>query len=160
MVERQTIEKIRTDATDCSEEALESEFEQFFSNQPAICNFVMDVTSAGNQSAGELALYMSFVVYKSLLLDRDGSLESVGNEEIADACSESGDWVHRMSEAEETGVQSPSLSKLNDEPYLISYVISEVHDAIKNGLELTEEEKGAVFFVLTAVIESLTANSN
>ena len=159
MVERQTINKVRTDATDCTEEALEREFEQFFSKQPAICNFVMDVTSEGNQSAGELALYMSFVVYKALLLDRDGSLESVGNQEIANACNESGDWVHRMSEAEETGGPSSSLSQLNDEPYLVSYVISEVHDAIKNGLELTEEEKGSVLFVLTAVIASLTANS-
>ncbi len=160
MVERQTIDKVRSDVTDCSEEALEKEFEEFFKKQPAICNFVMDLTAAGDPSAGELALYMSYVVYKALLVNRSGSLGRVSSEEIADACSESGDWVHRMSEAGETGAQSPWLSKLNDEPYLISYVISEVHDALKGGLELKEEEKGAVFFVLTAVIASLTANSN
>ena len=160
MVERQIIETIRTETADCSEDVLEREFEEFFKNQLAVCNFVMDLTSTRNHSAGELALYMSYVVYKAILLDRDGSLGPVTSEEIADACRASGDWVHRMSDAEETGVQSPSLSNLNNERCLISYVISEVHDALKGGLDLKEEEKGAVFFVLTAVIASLTASSN
>jgi len=169
MVDRQTIDSVRSAAADCSESELEREFEEFFKNQPDLCDFVMDLTSSGPPTAGELALYMCYVVYKATMADRDGPLNRVTSKEITDACSESGDWVHRMSEIDATKVieatkdieiQSPSPSKLDDEPHLMGYVISEVHDALKGGLDLGEEEKGAVFFVLTAVISSLTANSN
>ncbi len=159
MVTRETIATIRTRAVECSDEILEKKFESFFKKQPALCDFVMELTSTSRQSVGELALYLSYVVYEALMVDRAGSLDEVTSEEIAHACHESEHWVQRMSESQATELPSSTLSDLGDEPHLISYVISEVHHAATDGLDLKPEEKGAVFFVLTAVIASLTANS-
>ena len=158
MVTRETIATIRAGAVECSDEILEKEFESFFKKQPALCDFVMELTSTGRQSVGELALYLSYIVYEALLVEGAGSLDEVTGQEIAHACHESEHWVHRMSESQAAELPSSTLSDLGDEPHLISYVISEVHDAATGGLDLTPEENGAVFFVLTAVIASLTTD--
>jgi hypothetical protein len=47
-----------------------------------------------------------------------------------------------------------SLQK-DTEPHLLQYVISELNEPLENGVELNDEEKGEIFFVLKTVIASL-----
>jgi hypothetical protein len=157
MVQKQTIERIRGQVADCSDEALEREFDEFFEKQPQICDFVMDVASSSSQSVRELSLYLSYVTYKALVLDT-GLTDPVDATEIVDACCESQEWIQRISEMDREQFDSAAASDIGDEPYLLGFVITEVQDAIEDGLKLDDEEKGTVFFVLKTVISSMTAS--
>ena len=159
MIQKQTIDKICTHVAACSNEVLEREFNVFFQDQSEICEFVMDLTSASSQSVRELTLYLSYVTYK-VLAEGGGSGKKITSERITEACRESEEWIQNLAELEETEIPSTSLSTMGDEPYLIGFVINEVHDAIEDGLDLREEEKGTVFFVLKTVIRTLTQDSD
>ena len=157
MVEKQTIERIRAHVADCSDEALEQEFDQFFARQSEVCDFVMDLTSSSSQKVRELSLYLSYVTYKALSEDT-GLTEPVGADVIQNACRESQEWIQRVSEMNADQFSSATASQVGNEPYLLGYVIAEVQDAIEDGLDLGEEEKGTIFFVLKTVIASMTLN--
>ena len=160
MIQRETIDKIRTNVAACSDEALEEEFDGFFRTQSEICDFVVDLTSTSSQRVRELTLYLSYVVYKALAEDGGGYGGAITSERIAAACRESEEWIQHLAEMEETEIHSAPLSTVGEEPYLIGFVITEVHDAIEDGLDLKEEEKGTVFFVLKTVIRALTARGD
>ena len=155
MVQKQTIERIRAHFADCSDESLEREFDQFFARQSEVCDFVMDLTSSSSQKVRELSLYLSFVTYKVLSEDT-GLTEPVGAEVIVNASRESQEWIQRVSEMDARAFSSATASEVGNEPYLLGFVISEVEDALEDGLDLDEEEKGTIFFVLKTVIASMT----
>jgi hypothetical protein len=159
MVEKQTIERIRTHVANCSDETLEQEFDQFFARQSEVCNFVMDVTSSSSQRVRELSLYLSYVTYKALSEDT-GLTTPVGAEVIVNASRESQEWIQRVSEMNADQFSSATASEVGNEPYLLGFVIGEVQDAVEDGLDLGEEEKGTIFFVLKTVIASMTLNVN
>ena len=158
MVHRDTIDRVRRQVAECPDEALDREFEGFFRDQGEICDFVMDLTATSRQPVRELALYLSYVVYRVVAED-SGPLRPVRPETIAAACLESRRWIERMSEpvvAEAAAVPEAAGA----EPYLIGYVVTEVQDAIEDGLDLGDEETGTVLFVLKTVISSLTDGSD
>ena len=160
MVTQDTIQQVRIALAKSSAKGLESEFANFFKDQPALTDFVMELTSTSRQSVSQLSLFMSYVVYKSVLLEAGGSLEEITGDRIAHASHKSEDWVHEMSQSQAWTLPASALSEVSEELPLISYVISEIHEADIDGLNLEEEEKGAVFFVLTSVIASLTKQSD
>ena len=41
------------------------------------------------------------------------------------------------------------------EPHLLQYIVSELNEPMEDGAELTDEEKGEVFFLLKTIISSL-----
>ena len=157
MVQKQTIERIRAQVADCSDETLDREFDQFFARQSEVCNFVMDLTSSSSQKVRELSLYLSYVTYK-ILSEDTGLADPVGAEVIVNACRESQEWIQGVSEMDARDFSSASASEAGNEPYLLGFVISEVQDALEDGLDLDEEEKGTIFFVLKTVIASMTVS--
>ena len=155
MIQKQTIEKIRQDVASCSDEALEREFDQFFSKQSEVCDFVMDVTSSSSQKVRELSLYLSYVTYKTLSGDLNLD-EPIASEIIVRAGRESQEWIQKVGEMDAEQFSAASASEVGSEPYLLGFVVTEVQDAIEDGLDLNEEEKGTVFFVLKTVIAAMT----
>jgi hypothetical protein len=66
-------------------------------------------------------------------------------------------WMTRVSEAAGAELQDSIVHSLqkDTEPHLLQYVISELNEPLENGVELNDEEKGEIFFVLKTVIASL-----
>lgn len=156
MVAKSTIERIQVSVADCSDESLESEFDRFFRDQPAICDFVMDVTSTTGQRVREMTLYLGYVGYKSLLETYGDTLPQATAETITAACEESRQWMERMETTGESDDPTSALGGEADEPVLLGFVVSEVEDAINDGLEMKENEMGAVFFAMKTVIAALS----
>ncbi len=156
MVSKPTIEKIQTDVADYPDEALELEFDRFFRDQPEICDFVMDLTSTTGQRVREISLYLGYVVYKSLEATYGNALVEATPETIAAASVESQLWMERMHGSGPSDDPTLELQIEADEPVLLGFVVSEVEDAIADGLEMKEEEVGAVFFAMKTVIASLS----
>ncbi len=156
MVSKPTIEKIQGDVADYSAETLELEFDRFFRDQPEICDFVMDLTSTTSQRVREISLYLGYVVYKSLEETYRDALSEATPETIAAASVESRLWMERMNVSGPSDDPTSGLRIEADEPVLLGFVVSEVEEAITDGLEMKEEEMGAVFFAMKTVIASLS----
>ena len=158
MVQKQTIEQVRREVANCADEDLVREFDAFFQKQPEICDFVMDCTYPNDRVVGELSLYLSYVTFKTLAVDT-GLNDPVPATAIVQACIESQEWIQRIDEMDAAQFASAPSSETGDEPYLLGFVITEVQDAIDDGLDLDDEDKGKVFFVLKTVISSMTAGA-
>jgi hypothetical protein len=75
---------------------------------------------------------------------------------IETACRDSEYWIDQISQAEDPQMEEISTQLQDDaEPHLIHYVISELNHPLADGVELEDEQKGEVFFVLKTVISSL-----
>ena len=138
------------------------EFERFFREQPAICDFVVELTHESGQQIQELSLFLSYMVVKALEISNSGNATAVSRETIEAAYRESESWIDRMSVAEGTELESALASSFNrdTEPYLLQYVISELNQPLEDGSELDDNGKGEVFFVLKTVIASLSNKEN
>ena len=60
-------------------------------------------------------------------------------------------------QAKSAELRSTIAASLNQdtEPFLLQYVISELNEPMEDGVELNDEEKGEVFFVLKTIIASV-----
>jgi hypothetical protein len=156
MISAESVEQACSQVGEYSDEKLATEFERFFREQPAICEFVVELTHKSGQQIQELALFLSYMVFKTIEIAGGEVVISVTPEAIEAAYRESESWIDHMSKAEGPDLQGTLAAsfKKDTEPYLLQYVISELNEP-PEGAELDDNEKGEVFFVLKTVISSL-----
>ena len=161
MISGQSVEKACSEVGEYSDEKMVDEFDRFFRAQPAICDFVVELTHESGQKVQELSLFLSYMVFKAIEADVSGSVTKVTPETIEAGYRETESWMERISEAEGSELQSAITASLqrDAEPHLLQYVISELNEPMEDGTELNDEEKGEVFFVVKTVIESLKDQS-
>jgi hypothetical protein len=157
MITGDSVEKACSEVGEYSDEKMIGEFDRFFRAQPAICEFVVEVTQESGQKIQELSLFLAYMVFKAIEMDEPSTIGVVTAEAIEAAYRESESWIERISEAEGTDLQATIAANLqrDTEPYLLQYVISELNAPLEDGSALDDEEKGEVFFVLKTVISSL-----
>jgi len=161
MISGQSVEKACSEVGEYSDEKMVDEFDRFFRAQPAICDFVVELTHESGQKVQELSLFLSYMVFKAIEADVSGSVTKVTPETIEAGYRETESWMERISEAEGTELQASISASLqrDAEPHLLQYVISELNEPMEDGTELNDEEKGEVFFIVKTVIESLKDQS-
>ena len=158
MITSESVEKACSQVGEYSDEMMTGEFERFFREQPAICDFVVELTQESGQRIQELSLFLCYMVFKALEVDGLDAVRSVTRETIEAAYRESESWIDRMSRAEGAELQSALAASFSTdtEPHLLKYVISELNQPLEDGTELDDNGKGEVFFVLKTVISSLS----
>jgi hypothetical protein len=158
MVTEELVEKTCSQVAQYTDEEMVDEFDRFFRAQPAVCDFVVEVTHESGQKIQELSLFLSYMVFKTLESDDAADTVIVKPEEIEAAYHETESWMTRMTDAEDTVLQQAIVQSLqrDTEPYLLQYVISELNEPLEEGEQLNDEEKGEVFFVLKTVISSFS----
>lgn len=157
MVTNDIVEQTCAEVSDFTEEQLASEFERFFTVQPELCDFVVELTGESDPKIQELTLYLSYMVLKSVERSVPQQVSPVSQEGIEAAFRTSEGWIERMNRANTPAAQSEILSDLSVdlEPHLLQYVISEINQPMDDDSQLTDEQKGEVFFVLRTVITAL-----
>jgi hypothetical protein len=161
MITSESVEMACSQVGEYSDETMSQEFERFFRHQPAVCDFVVELTHASGQQIQELSLFLSYMVFKALEVG-GGDVVPVTRDALEAAYSASESWIDQMSRAEGTELQAAlaaSFSK-DTEPYLLQYVISELSQPLEDGSELDDNGKGEVFFLLKTVIASLSNKEN
>jgi hypothetical protein len=160
MITAEFVEKACFEVGEYSQERLAQEFERFFKGQPAICEFVAELTTDSSPKIQELTLFLSYMVTKAVEMSVPPmtGIQPVGHDSIEAAYRESESWIDRMSEAEGAELQATLTSSLQSEtePVLLRYVIAELNEPLEDGSYLADEEKGEIFFLLKTVISSLT----
>ena len=152
-----SVEKACDEVGEYSDEKMVEEFDRFFRAQPAICDFIVELTYESGQKIQELSLFLSYMVFKAMEMNSMAATSAVTSSAIEAAYRESESWIERVSGAEGVELQSAIASSLqkDTEPCLLQYVISELNEPLDDNTPLNDEEKGEVFFVLKTVISSL-----
>lgn len=160
MISGESVEKACNEVGDYTDEQMVQEFDRFFRAQPAICDFIVELTQESGQNIQELSLFLSYMVFKTIESAQSIAI-SVQPENIEAAYRETETWMNRVGAAEGADLQDAIVESLqrDTEPYLLQYVISELNEPTEGGEELDDEEKGEVFFVVKTVISSLCGNS-
>lgn len=161
MISSEFVEKACSQVGEYSDETMAEEFERFFREQPAVCDFVVDLTHESGQQIQELSLFLAYMVFKALQVG-GGHSASITRDALESAYHASESWINQMSEAEGSELQTALAASFNKdtEPYLLQYVISELNQPLEDGSELDDNGKGEVFFVLKTVISSLSNKEN
>lgn len=157
MITGESVEKACSEVGEFTDEQMVNEFDRFFRAQPAICDFIVELTHESGQKIQELSLFLSYMVFKTMEVEQAGATNAVKPEDIEAAYRDTESWMARVSQAEGAELQSAIAASLqrDTEPYLLQYVISELNEPMEDGAEFNDEEKGEVFFVLKTVISSL-----
>jgi hypothetical protein len=151
MITSELVDDACAEVNGYSDDKMMKEFDAFFKEQPSICDFITELTSESAMKLQELALFMSYMVYKAVKKSLPEGVAPVSAESIEAAYRESEGWIERINQGAEV-----SDMPVDTEPYLIQYVISELNQPLEDGTLLEDEQKGEVFFVLKTVISSLT----
>jgi hypothetical protein len=161
MISVDSVEKACSDVGDYSDEKMIDEFDRFFRAQPAICDFVVELTQESGMKVQELSLFLSYMIFKTVETDTPDSVTQVTPEVIEAGYHETESWMERLSTVQGTELQSSVTSNLqkDEEPHLLQYLISELNEPMEDDTELNDEEKGEVFFVVKTVIESFKNQS-
>jgi hypothetical protein len=157
MITSDSVERACVEVSEYSEEMMLSEFDRFFQQQPAICDFIVELTGESGQAVQEVALFLAYMVFKSFELGRPGPMLPVAAPTIESAYHESEEWMDRISKTASGDLQGAIAVSLQDdsEPHLLQYIISELNQPLEDEQQLEDDQKGEVFFVLKTVIASL-----
>lgn len=160
MITGESVEKACSEVGEYTDEQMVNEFDRFFLAQPAICDFVVELTHESGQKIQELSLFLSYMVFKTMEV-AEVPATGAKPEDIENAYRDTESWMARVSQAEGSELQSAITASLqrDTEPHLVQYVISEINEPMEDGAELNDEEKGEVFFVLKTVISSLCSGA-
>jgi hypothetical protein len=158
MVTNDSVEKACLEVEAFSDERMASEFDLFFREQPAICEFVMEVTTESPPDIQELSLFLAYMVFKAAKLESNGASVAIPADRIEAAYHESESWIDRLSSAHDDESSADLMQEIRNEtePHLVQYIVSELNQPWETGSMLDDEQKGEVFFVLKTVISSLT----
>jgi hypothetical protein len=158
MITGESVAKACSEVGEYTDEHMVSEFDRFFRAQPAVCEFIVDLTHESGQKIQELSLFLSYMVFKAVEAEHPISPVRVTPDDIEGAYRETESWMSKLSEAENADVQPAIAASLehDTEPYLLQYVISELNEPMEDGSELNDEEKGEVFFVLKTIIACIS----
>jgi len=161
MVSSESVAKACSEVGEYSDEQMVGEFDRFFRAQPAVCDFVVESTHESGQKVQELSLFLSYMIFKAAETDTARPVTQLSPATIQAGCRETELWMERLSQADAGELHASIAASLQQdgEPHLLQYVISELNETMDDGSELNEEEKGEVFFVVKAVIESLKTQS-
>jgi hypothetical protein len=158
MINSASVEKACSEVGQLTDEQMAGEFDRFFKAQPAVCEFIVELTHESGQKIQELSLFLSYMVFKTVEGSKTTVMGTVQAEDIEAAYRQTESWVTHVSQAQGNDLQKTIAQSLQQdtEPYLLQYVISELNEPMEDGAELNDEEKGEVFFVLKTVISSMT----
>jgi hypothetical protein len=107
MITNEFLEQACNEVGAYSDEFMMAEFDRFFQEQPAICDFVVEATCESEPKIQELSLFLSYMVFKAMKFGATGDPQVVTPETIEAAYLESESWIERMSETENPEIEDP-----------------------------------------------------
>lgn len=157
MVSGKSVETACLEVGRFTDDNMVGEFDRFFRAQPAICEFIIELTSGSGHKIQELSLFLAYIVFKALEIEQPGSATPITHEALESAYRHTESWLARIGEAGNTELQSAISASLGEDtqPFLLQYIISELNEPVEDGDELNDEEKGEVFFILKTIIGSI-----
>src|SRR5687768_161995 len=110
MITNDFLEQACSEVSEYSDDRMMAEFDRFFKEQPAICDFVVEATSESESRIQELSLFLSYMIFKAVQFSRPDDNTVVTPEMIDMAYRESEHWIDQISRADEPQMQELSMT--------------------------------------------------
>jgi len=124
-------------------------------NQPDLLAFLMAYTDDLQQELKELAIYISFVVYK-MFLDSSGKIPRISSREIMARYNENARFLESLEGDHENLIEKIADLEVSQQPYVMRYVLGALtEDAEEDGIRITEEDIGFLFILFKTETEVL-----
>lgn len=155
-ISEKIVEKTWQEVASFSPSQAGKEMEKMGKNQPEILAFLMALTENLEPEAGELAIYIGFVVYRIFVGSRN-KVKKVTSKEIIDCYEYNQDLMERLEGAHEKFIDRIARVQLSKQPYVMKYVVDALMEESEDGdgVELTDEDKGFLFLLLKTVVDLL-----
>src|ERR1044071_1232066 len=102
MITSELVDDACSEVNSYTDDRMMKEFDAFFKEQPSICDFITELTSESAMKLQELALFMSYMVYKAVKKGApEGAVAPVSAESIEAAYRESEGWIERINQGAE-----------------------------------------------------------
>src|SRR5688572_33265378 len=96
MINGESVEKACSEVGEYSDEKMIGEFDRFFRAQPAICDFIVELTHESGHKIQELSLFLSYMVFKAIEMDISVGVTAVTPDAIESAYRESESWIEQV----------------------------------------------------------------
>src|SRR6187455_28869 len=101
MITSKLVDDACSEVNSYTDDRMMKEFDAFFKEQPSICDFITELTSESALKLQELALFMSYMVYKAIKKGMPEEVAPVSPEVIEAAYKESEGWIERINQGAE-----------------------------------------------------------
>src|SRR5215468_7000968 len=98
MVSAESVERACSAVGQYSDEQMVDEFDRFFRAQPAVCDFIVELTHESSQKIQELSLFLSYMVFKTMDVSDTGPAAMVSVEHIEVAYKQTEAWMANVSD--------------------------------------------------------------
>src|SRR5437879_11871896 len=100
MISGGSVEKACSEVGEFSDEKMVEEFDRFFRAQPAICDFVVELTHESGLKVQELSLFLAYMVFKTIETNTVNPVAKVTPEVIEAGYHNTESWMESISAAE------------------------------------------------------------
>ena len=139
------------------------EMMEFGQIQPDLLSFILEFTDDLGEQAGELAVYLLFVIYHMFKKGYGKEIKQVTPEEIIERYEENERLMEKLEKAQDEFFNRVAEVQLSPQPYLIRYVVdslTEEPEEDDDSEPMSEEEVGFLFMLLKTVIDVLNLKTN
>src|SRR5262249_7298634 len=126
MISAESVEKACSEVGEYTDDNMVDEFDRFFRAQPAVCEFIVEVTQQSGQRIQELALFLSYMVFKAKQMEQSETVAAVTQDDLESAYRDTESWMAQVGQAAPAELQGAIAASLkhDTEPYVLQYVIS------------------------------------
>jgi hypothetical protein len=139
------------------------EMMEFGQIQPDLLSFILEFTEDLGEQAGELGVYLLFVIYHMFKKGYGKEIKPVMAEEIIECYEENERLMEKLEKAQEEFFNRVAEVQLSPQPYVIRYVVDSLTEEPEEDEDrepMSEEEVGFLFMLLKTVIDVLNLKSN
>jgi hypothetical protein len=134
-----------------------NEMTRLSKNQSDLVSFIVEVTQDLDQEVKELAIYMTFVLYRMFQKGYQKKIKKIPAQDII-ACYEANEnLVQSLEGAHEKFLERIARVQLSGQPYVMRYVVEALMEAPeeKDPVTLSEDDIGYLFLLLKTVVDVL-----
>lgn len=129
-------------------------------NQPDLLAFLTAYIDDLHQDVKELAIYISFVVYK-MFFDSSGKIPRISSKEIMSRHDENARFIESLEGVHEKLFNRIASVTVSKQPYVMKYVLEALmEDAEEDGPDLTEDDIGFLFLLFKTEIDVLDSKTS
>jgi hypothetical protein len=139
------------------------EMMEFGQIQPDLLSFILEFTEDLGEQAGELGVYLLFVIYHMFKNGYGKEIKLITTEEIIECYEENERLMEKLEKAQDEFFNRVAEVQLSPQPYVIRYVVDSLTEEPEEDEDrepLSEEEVGFLFMLLKTVIDVLNLKSN
>jgi hypothetical protein len=157
------VEKTWQEIADYDSGRATKEMMEFGRIQPDLLSFILELTEDLSEQAGELGVYLLFVIYHMFKKGYGKEIKPVTAEEITKCYEENERLMEKLEKAQDEFLNRVAEVQLSPQPYVIRYVVDSLTEEPEEDDDmepLSEEEMGFLFILFKTVVDVLNLKTN